>query len=350
MLVYQNPARAESVLGAISEAAGSETTAYKVAVAYVTREGARTLVDAVKAKVGESWPELPKTVITCFDFGHTEPRALVFLQEQGFEVRIANLGADGAIRLRPSSSGFHPKLYLACGQEQARVVVGSANLTRRALTVNAEAVNVMDLELEEAEDIWEELETTSVLLSEEILETYRTVRPQQRATTRQDETPVPIQMESEGLSTFRNAVEAEEVDPVEYQALWVEAGGTSGGSGNQLELPRLAQRFFGFQFDQYDDEQRTIGEPSLFANAEWWSRPLTWHGHNRMERINLPTKAQSGLEYAHQIVLFQRSGAAFEITVEAPESARATRWVDESAASGTLFRVSANSTRRCGLI
>ncbi len=245
MLIFQSPVRANSVLRAISANVGSETTAYRVAVAYVTREGARTLVEAVKAQVGEHWPELSKTVITCFDFGHTEPGALVFLQEQGFEVRIANLGADGEIRLRSSLSSFHPKLYLACGPERVRAVVGSANLSRRALSVNAEAMSLVELDLQEVEEIWAELEIDSVLLSDEMLETYRNIRPQQRATMRQDEPSVPLPAAPEELLTFRNAVETGEVNPVEYRALWVEAGGMSGGSKSQLELPRFAQRFFG---------------------------------------------------------------------------------------------------------
>lgn len=350
MLIYQSPIRANSVLEAISDCASADTTAYRVAVAYATREGARTLIGEIAYQVGESWATIPKTVITCFDFGHTEPAALELLRENGFEVRIANLEADGKIRLRSNPSSFHPKLYLAYQLDRVQAVVGSANLSRRALSVNSEAVSVVELDLQEVDEIWAELEAGSVLLSEEMLSAYRECRPRQRAATRQDEPPVPRQCEPDDLPIFRKTVEDGVINPNEHQALWVEAGGTSGGSGNQLELPRLAQRFFGFQFDQYDDEQRMIGEPMLKANAGSWPRPLTWHGHNGMERINLPTKTQSGLEYAHQIVLFQRSGTAFEITVAAPESARAVSWIEESAASGTLFRVSANSARRCGLI
>ncbi len=350
MLIYQNPVHANSILEAISGCVGTETTAYRVAVAYVTREGARTLIAAIADQAGENWPSIPKAVVTCFDFGHTEPGALEFLQENGFEVRIANLEADGKVRLRPNPSGFHPKLYLAYRLGRVRAVVGSANLSRRALSVNAEAASVMDLGLEEAEQIWKELEAGSVLLSEEMLSAYKEYRPRQRAATRQDEPPVPRQGEPDDLPIFKKAVEDGVVNPNEHQALWVEAGGMSGGSGNQLELPRLAQRFFGFQFDQYDDEHQRIGEPMLKANAGSWARPLTWHSRNGMERINLPTTAQSGLEYTYQIVLFQRSGTAFEITVAAPESARSASWIEESAASGRLFRLSANSPRRCGLI
>lgn len=350
MLIYQSPVHANSVLGAISDCVDPETTAYRVAVAYATREGARTLVAAIADQVGENWSTIPKAVITCFDFGHTEPAALELLQEYGFEVRIANLEADGKIRLRSNPSSFHPKLYLAYRLERVRAVVGSANLSRRALSVNAEAVSVVELDHQEVEEIWTALEAGSVLLTDEMLKAYRDIRPRQRTATRQDEPPVPIQGEPDDLPIFRRAVEDGVVNPDAHQALWVEARGTSGGSRNQLELPRLAQRFFGFQFNNYDDEHHPIGMPIITTTTGSWERPLVWHGKNGMERINLPTTAQSGLEYVQQIVLFQRSGKAFEITVSAPDSARATRWIEESAASGTLFRFSSNSTRRCGLI
>ena len=124
----------------------------------------------------------------------------------------------------------------------------------------------------------------------------------------------------------------------------------SGGSGNQLELPRLAQRYFGFDFADYDDEHHVIGDPTLFTSSGSWACRLTWHGNNRMERINLPTPATSGLTYANHVVLFQRAGDAFEVTVATPDSARAARWRDEAAASGTLYRFSAGSRRQCGLL
>src|SRR5438105_2438567 len=112
-LIYQSPAQANVVFEALSNAASPGTTAFRAAVAYVTREGARRLVDELATRVGPSWLAIPKTLVTCFDFGTTEPGALEYLQDNGFEVRIANLGADGAIRIMSNPSSFHPKVYLA---------------------------------------------------------------------------------------------------------------------------------------------------------------------------------------------------------------------------------------------
>lgn len=349
-LIYQSPVQANVVFEALSNAASPATTAFRAAVAYVTREGARRLVDELADRVGATWPAIPKTLVTCFDFGTTEPGALEYLQNSGFEVRIANLGADGAIRIMSNPSSFHPKVYLASDAVTVHAVIGSANLSRRALSVNTEAVTAVDLDPADAEATWNEIAANSVELTPELLQAYRDVRPQQRVAPPPDEPPVPPPAAPGALPVFRDAVEAGAVNPAEHQAFWVEVGGPSGGSGNQLELPRRAQRFFGYDFDNYDDDHHVIGEPVLTTPTGTWDRPLTWHGNNRMERINLPTTAQSGLAYAHQVVLFQRSGASFEITVAAPGSARAERWREESAAAGTLYRFSGGSNRLCGLI
>lgn len=350
-LIYQSPVRANAVFEALSDIVSPATTSFRAAVAYVTREGARRLVGELAARVGAAWPAIPKTLVTCFDFGTTEPGALTYLQDNGFEVRIANLGADGAIRTMSNPSSFHPKVYLAPDDMTVRAVIGSANLSRRALSVNAEAVSVVELDPADAEATWNEIVANSVQLTPELLQAYRDARPTQRVAPPPDEPPVPPPSPPGTLPVFRDVVEAGSVDPAEHQAFWVEVGGPSGGSGNQLELPRRAQRFFGYDFDEYDNDHHTIGYPVLtIGSGQWDDRPLTWHGNNRMERINLPTTTQSGLVYAHQVVLFQRSGDSFEITVAAPDSIRAQRWREESAAAGTLYRFSGGSSRLCGLI
>lgn len=350
-LIYQSPVQANAVFEALSDMVSPSTTEFRAAVAYVTREGARRLVDQLTERVGPTWPSIPKTIVTCFDFGTTEPGALEYLQTSGFEVRIANLGADGAIRIMSNPSSFHPKVYLAVEDAAVHAVIGSANLSRRALSVNTEAVTSIELDPAAAALTWDEIVASSVELTPELLQSYRDARPHQRVASPPDEPPVPPAAAPNQLPVYRDVVEANGVNPAEHQAFWVEVGGPSGGSGNQLELPRRAQRFFGYDFDDYDDDHHTIGHPVLTVGAnQWTDRPLTWHGNNRMERINLPTTTQSGLVYAHQIVLFQRAGASFELTVAAPGSVRAERWREESAAAGTLYRFSGGSTRLCGLI
>lgn len=60
----------------------------------------------------------------------------------GIAVGIANLGADDSVVIAPSASAFHPKAYIFDASSTISAVVGSANLTRRALTVSVEAAYV----------------------------------------------------------------------------------------------------------------------------------------------------------------------------------------------------------------
>lgn len=350
MLILQSPARSGRVLEAILHSVSSETEAFNIAVAYTTYQGARILIEGLSEALGDHWPSIPKCAVTCFDFGHTEPEALTFLQSTGFEVRIANLGAENAIRVVPNPSAFHPKIYMAPTSRGSQIVLGSANLSRRALTVNTEVVSTIAIEgLDVWQQVWMGLKGASVELYPDLLREYRQLRPRQRRQRQSDEPPIPPPTPPSRLRTFRSAVEAG-IDPGEFSALWVEVGYVSGGSANQLELPRLAHRFFGYSFSHYVDTHATIGTPTLFVGDQEWIRPLTWHENNRMERINLPTVAQGGFSYANQVVLFERAGARFELTVASPGSHSANTWRNESAAAGTLFRISSGSKRLCGLI
>lgn len=350
-MIYQSPIRANVVFEVLVDAASPATTAFRAAVAYVTREGARRLVDELAARVGTLWTEIPKALVTCFDFGVTEPGALEYLQQAGFEVRIANLGADGAIRLSPAASSFHPKVYLTYDADVVRAVIGSANLSRRAMSVNTEVVTATSLEPALAEAVWAEMAANSVALTPKLLQTYIEMRPRQRAATARDEPPIPTTTSSSALPEFRAEVESGKIDPSSHQAFWVEVGGPSGGVGSQLELPRRGNTFFGFDFDDYDNVSVVaIGQRTLATSTGSWTCKLAWHGDNRMERINLPTTNRSGLRYSNKIVLFQRSGEGFELTVAEPDSARARRWTEESASAGTLYRFGSRSPRRCGLL
>ena len=350
-LSYQSPAKANTVLDAIMACFGSRTTALRFAVAYVTKPGASLLIPSLASRVGEQWDHLPKTLVTCFDYGHTEPAALTYLQDFGVEVRIANTGADGSIRIQPPSSAFHPKFYLGVYDNMGRIVIGSANLSRRALSVNSEVVSTIHLEhLHDVNALWRDLLETTVPLTKHLLNDYVAKRRSRPAGLASHEPVVPAKADPGSTPVFREAVEGRDLILAEYRAFWIMAGFVSGGSRTQLELPRYAQRFFGYNFDNYDDGQHTIGDPIITVEDQEWQRPLAWHGNNRMERLNLPTPAQSQLHYTNKVIMLERAGNRFRLSVTDPQSSRAKSWHDESAAATTLFRVSVTSQRLCGLL
>ncbi|MEF2559320.1 hypothetical protein VQ044_24710, partial [Aurantimonas sp. C2-5-R2] len=159
--------------------------------------------------------------------------------------------------------------------------------------------------------------------------------------------PAPINVGA--LPLFRLIIETGAVNPANYNAMWIHGEALQGGSRNQLELPRGGHRFFGFLFTQYDyPHNLTIGEPILRSGARAWNdRRLTWHGNNRMERMNLPTAAQGGFEYADTAVMFRRLGdGSFELIVTPWDSDLARSWRQASAQRQTLFRLGTVATSR----
>jgi hypothetical protein len=131
--------------------------------------------------------------------------------------------------------------------------------------------------------------------------------------------------------------------------MWVQGEGLQGGSVNQLELPRGGHRFFGFDFDNYAYPDNTlIGQPVLRMGGKTWSdRKLTWHGRNKMERINLPTVSQGGANYTDSAVMFRRlSDDSFELIVTPWESDLAKSWRQASQKRSTMFRLGRIGTNR----
>ena len=300
----------------------------------------------------------PKLLVTSIDFGHTEPEALRYWSAlPNGEVKIANVHRPGGtLSLSAANSNFHPKSYLFDYPSRVAALVGSPNLTRRALSVNTEvAIVETSAELRGSEELWSESWTAAEALSKQLLNEYLLVRPHRPLPN--VDTPIqgPTAQPSGTVIRLLDAI-ASGLDPSGYQCLWIQAGTmSSGGSQNQLELPRGANLFFGFSYNSYGAEHVIIGQPILMSNGQVWSdRPLSWHaggGQNAMERLNLPTQAQGGYQYADTAILFRRTSNGFELTVAPWRSSRANAWLSASAGAGTLFRTGLGHTSRlCGLL
>lgn len=125
---------------------------------------------------------------------------------------------------------------------------------------------------------------------------------------------------------------------------------SSSGSHAQLELPRGAGRFFGFDFDDYDNAHHLIGVPPLFSGGKTWSdRQLTWHGNNRMERMNLPTIELGGFAYGNTVILFKRQAQGFQLIVAPWDSAAADAWRAASRKTGHVYKLGRRTRRICGV-
>ena len=356
MLVVQNRRNPARIRNAIADLVADGPTAIKVAAAYTTNSGSTMLLDALLRAVGEStFPAVPKTLVTSFDYGITEPQALKrWLSLGNAIVHVTSAELISAGTTTPSEA-FHPKMYaFHLGDQTTNLLVASANLTGRGFTVNTEAGwaqrRVPTPEVDRAFDV---LATGTQPLTKALIDTYEDVRgsKQPSSGTPDDGQPVaPFAASAEHeLPLFREAVETEQVDLSAFDVMWVEVEALQGGSYNQLELPRRSHRFFGLSFADYDEPHNvTIGFPTLrLGSSVWADRPLTWHGNNRMERFNLPTQTQGGPEYPNTVVMFRRlADGSFELATTPLDSDLARAWAHAAKETGTLFRLGAHATTR----
>ena len=357
MLVVQSPIAPGKIRDAVADLIQEDTVAVQVASAYTTLAGSKLLLDSLAQTVGDSaFSVIPKTLVSSFDFGITEPQALAhWLSLDHATVRIGG-ASDKDPDFVARSTAFHPKVYaFHIGNRTCNVLVASANLTSRGFTVNTEVGWLQRaVPATQVEAAFTDLVRTSQLLTPDMLEVYGRQRRARPPRTPQTEgSPVPTFSPSGPLPSFREVVENGSVDLAAHSAMWVHADALQGGSQNQLELPRGGHRFFGLDFDQYDHPHNlTIALIRLRRGSQTWSkRRLTWHGNNRMERFNLPTKSQGGPSYADSVVLFRRlPDGSFELVVTPLGSDLANAWASASSQTGTLFVLSRRTSRQVGLL
>ena len=353
MLICQSVLNPGRVRNAIADSLAPELQSLAVACAYVTEDGSKLLIDACIRAIGrDRWNAIPKSLTTCFDYGITTPTALrLWAGLPNSTVRVAGADLVKNNRLARPAFSYHPKVYaFAYPDDTTSILVGSANLTGRALSSNTEAVWMQSAPTASAQEQLGSL----LVLSDALIDSYATARAQLPAPNWAESAPVardPVGPQPHALPVLAAQVAAGAIDPSAFDEMWVEVHRLQGGSGNQLELPRGAHRFFGMNFNQYGATDAVlIGVPFLVSGAsKWRDRRLTWHGNNRMERLNLPTLHQGGFNYEESVVMFRRvDNAEFELVVVPLRSDLATAWLNASERLGAVFRLGENTDRLVG--
>ena len=358
MLVVQNELRPGAIQNALLDLMRSGLSQVRVCSAYMSRMGSELLFDAIRRSTPDDHQEsIPKTIVTSLDFGTTDPAALRFWQEKAnCRVLVAGVASLERGSLVPRTA-FHPKLYVFNRRDGALAgLVGSANLTNRGLTINSEVawsgLSGAHWPPQQIEAAWDAAVQPAIPLTAHILEQYQVLRDQAPSPPRTEElvpVPTPTLERSANYPLFRDAA----ADLGKFGQLWIQSIRMQGGAKTQLELPRGAHRFFGANFKDYQIERvDRIAEPRLVSGRQTWSdRPLTWHGDNRMERINLPSHAMGGFRYEHSLILFRRlADNTFELRAHSWDSDSARAYVEASRKAETLFRVGQNSNRLVGLV
>lgn len=356
MLVVQNELQPGAIENALFDLMRNGIESIRVCCAYISVSGSEILLDGVRRSAARrNYEQVDKTIITSLDFGITDPDALALWRDvPRSRVFIVGAGLLEQGNLVPQVA-FHPKLYVFDKPEGAiGSLVGSANLTNRGLTVNTEAAWAEPVHANAApvNAAWDVMTHGAVPLTPDILAAYRALRrriPRERTVEELEPVPAPAIGPLRAYTPFAEA----EIDPGAFSQMWVQSRGMQGGAGTQLELPRGSHRFFGAAYAGYDYERvEHIAEPVLLSGRrEWRNRPVTWHGDNRMERINLPSAAMGGFAYENSLILFRRVARnRFELRVYPWDSDPARARIEAARRAGLVFRVGRNSDRIAGFL
>ena len=356
MFVVQNELRPGEIQNALLDLMRGGMARVRVCSAYMSATGCKLLFDGIcRAAPRGDHEGVSKIVVTSLDFGLTDPAALRFWNNMAnCRVLVAGTSLLERGNLVPESA-FHPKFYLFDRPDgTVASLVGSANLTNRGLTTNSEVAwaEEGDRQAERINAAWEAAVRPAVPLTAEIVDQYEVLRdraPRERPPTELEPVPAPAVGPPRRYRPFRDAV----ADPGAYRQFWVQSRGIWGEARTQLELPRGSHRFFGAAYHDYEFERvDRIAEPVLVSGQRIWNdRPLTWHGDNAMERINLPSQAMGGFRYVNSLILFRRIGEnTFELRVYPWESDSARAYVDASRRAGLVYRLGRNSNRLAGFV
>lgn len=356
MFIVQNQTAPATMQSALFDLMRDGIESIRVCCAYMSLLGAQTLYDGLErsAPAGHAG-DIQKTIVTALDFGLTDPDALQFWRERGSQVYVAGsrMVENGSLIPR---AAFHPKFYLF-GRPNGSIgsLVGSANLTNRGLTINAE-VGWLERELaavQDAQHAWEAAISPTVPLTDELLERYAQLRTRAEGPVQGRDELEPVPEPEIGRTRMYRPLADAGIDPGDYTQMWIQSRGMQGGAGTQLELPRGSHRFFGAARAPYAyDRVAHIAEPVLVSGRQTWrNRSLTWHGDNAMERINLPSATMGGYNYADSLILFRRVAAnTYELRVYPWDSDPARAYIEASRRLGFVFRVGRNSNRIAGFL
>ena len=359
--ILQTPASPSKILSAFEDMVHANPVQLCWAVAYSTLEGCKTLINQLERDFGsETWDNIQKEFITSIDYGITEPSALAYLDKQkNAEVRVANAYLVNKSGFRPAHA-FHPKWYLFNYRDEQRYITGSANLTKSALCINTEAVRTTRIlsgnGIKRNGNKWKMLWDSSDPLTSEFLTGYEAKRGKyvRKPALKKFLTIDPPAIPASTSRTLWDELLANRLDPESFEHFWIEAGSMqSGGSQNQLEMPRGGNWFFGFKFSSFGGGSETIGAVTLHLNKHSFAdRHISWHGSNKMERINLPTIYQGGINYSNTYVLFQRryrKGVPyFAMNVHESGSPESLGWRYASQVLGYEFNLGVRGARTCG--
>jgi hypothetical protein len=328
-----------------------------VVAAYATRAGIE-LFSAEMAQVWSGWATARKRYVFSFDFGLTEPGAVVAAQRQpnGFcRIHQARITLDR--QLDPETT-FHPKAFVFSTGVDVEYgsafagLIGSANLTRGALTSNVEAG--VSFFLPESSATTREAQTQLLSLQRlyegaddvdgDLIERYRKLRP--KALHRPHR-----QAESRPPSGDQTVSDEQNTALASAMFFWTAAGNIAknrghGRPGNQIDLtPGARSFFFGVSAPVRPELNTEIGSVTMLYESQDFVCNLRFN-KNGMDKLNLPIPGESApTTYDNMFLLWERlPDEKFGLSVESDGSV----WLAASTREGTVFSYGHRSARVWG--
>ena len=278
----------------------------EAAAAYVTVSGVNDVLDVVgRDNIADSrW-------LVGLDDAISQPGAIKMLKAAGAQVRVAAFAAQGA--------RFHIKIFRLSnsGATKSLLVVGSMNLTRAALTRNAETVafaaSQSKADAETLKKAFDEVWALGHEPTKKELDAYA-ARYGKAAALRKKLDAVT----GSASKPPKNILDADEasLDPSQAQTCWIECGAVT-MMGRELEIKGEQGLFFGLS--------RTGGDPAFFdfvvSDGSQVKLRLKFQG-NHMWRLQLqpsvpevaiglrPTLPDGSLGRSPYVAVFIRTGVA----------------------------------------
>lgn len=270
--------------------------------AYATQSGLRSF----EFEFGEGfWGDTANRWLFGIDYGRTQPAALrEMLRKANSDIRIFD--GDWLVkqdRFIPRHD-FHAKFSMLKSQPEDKVgvIIGSGNFSSNGLRRSVEAGTTIQLKgsdpdyqvqlgdlIERAEKLW--LEATPLT---SIIDEYED------------------RWSDSLIVTGGDVVEPDEIDVVNGDYVWIEAGYVTKNRGeftpgNQIDLPRGMCRYFGFVLQEGREPNSTIGAINFVTPDGITHQKNLRLGNNMMEKITLPMPERCGLDlYDGKILTFQR--------------------------------------------
>jgi hypothetical protein len=316
----------------------------RVAVAYMTVAGVRKLLDMFPG----GGPQQSAWLIG-LDDAITHPDAIdLLLKMNGTEVQVVSHASSG---LR-----FHPKVFelkRIAGNGSALSLIGSANLTRSALSGNTEAVVAAwcasAAEKADMGALWNELWRLGHKPSPDELRAYRRAfKIAQRQRCQLGIVLAPAETNDVLAS------DAAELDPAAASTCWIECGKIT-AQGREIEFKAEQALFFGL--NPHGEDPRVL--PFRLADRSLVDLRMKYQG-NHMWRLQLtgavpevraglrPRLPDGSLGRSPYVAVFHRShGAAFGLEFLKVKSRSFRALYRATQASGTVGRTSAREYGWC---